>query len=117
MKTKEEIDKIIYNKFGMNAGYVADQFEKYNKDKNSVDEYWKVFFSSLNSDDNIPPKPVEDVPQKSDKKNAEPILLDGENIEQILGVGARIIENMESSLSNSNCYIFKSNFSKIAGRK
>ncbi len=49
MKTIEEIDKIIYDKFGMNAGYVADQFEKYNQDKNSVDDYWKLFFTSLNS--------------------------------------------------------------------
>ncbi|MCW8850365.1 MAG: 2-oxo acid dehydrogenase subunit E2, partial [Melioribacteraceae bacterium] len=98
MKTKEEIDKIIYNKFGMNAGYVADQFEKYNEDKNSVDDYWKVFFSSLNSDNSLQQKSIDVVTQKSDKKNIEPILSEGENIEQILGVGARIIENMESSL-------------------
>ena len=99
MKTKEEIDKIIYDKFGMNAGYVVDQFEKYNKDKNSVDDYWKLFFTSLNSDDNKPQKSAEVVSQKSEEKYVDQILSEGENIEPILGVGAKIIENMESSLA------------------
>jgi multifunctional 2-oxoglutarate metabolism enzyme len=99
MKTKEETDKLIYDKFGLNAGYVADQFEKYEKDNDSVDDYWREFFRNLTSHNKSSRKPNKDASQKSSKKNVDLSLAEGEEIEQILGVGARIIENMESSLA------------------
>ena len=99
MKTKEEIEKLLLDQFGLNAGFVSEIYEKYIEDNNSVSDYWKSFFKGLlsNGKNNI------DV-TKQKLKSAVPkeaALLDiaGDETEIITGVGAKIIENMEQSLS------------------
>ena len=44
---KNEIDQIIASEFGVNANYVADLFQQFEKNPQSVDEEWREFFDEL----------------------------------------------------------------------
>src|SRR5262249_9319985 len=44
---KNEIDQIIASEFGVNADYVADLFQQFEKNPQSVDEEWREFFDEL----------------------------------------------------------------------
>src|SRR5215813_3831422 len=44
---KDEIDQIIASEFGVNANYVADLFQQFEKNPQSVDEEWREFFDEL----------------------------------------------------------------------
>lgn len=97
MKKKEEIEKLIYEQFGLNSGYVSDQYEKYLKNKELVGDYWKGYFDKLLAKENLP-KESKPVTTKSKVHNI-PQAAKNENLELIAGVGAKIIENMENSLT------------------
>lgn len=50
MKTREEIQKYLYDQFGMNAGYVTDVFEQYESNPDTVSKYWRDYFNELLGD-------------------------------------------------------------------
>jgi 2-oxoglutarate dehydrogenase E1 component len=96
----------LFNHFGYNFGFVADLLEKYLENQSSVTEYWQNYFNQLTNNESgavIPPK-QEKVEQKvaSSVKVNKPIHsfeLSTEDVTQVItGIGAKIIENMESSL-------------------
>ncbi|MCB9209565.1 MAG: multifunctional oxoglutarate decarboxylase/oxoglutarate dehydrogenase thiamine pyrophosphate-binding subunit/dihydrolipoyllysine-residue succinyltransferase subunit [Ignavibacteriales bacterium] len=97
MKNKEQIEKIIHDHFGLNAGYVSEQYEEYIKDKNNVGDYWKSFFDDLLNNGKISENTNSKSPvtQKSEAKEQKV----DDNFEVIAGVGAKIIANMEASLT------------------
>lgn len=97
MKKKEEIEKLIFDQFGLNSGYVSDQYEKYLKNKEQVGDYWKGFFEKLLGNENGQKK-SKPITNKSIVQNI-PQVTKNENLELIAGVGAKIIENMENSLT------------------
>jgi 2-oxoglutarate dehydrogenase E1 component len=108
MKKNEEIQKHLYNQFGLNAGYVADIYTQFEKEPKSVSEFWQNYFNGL---DPITNKTKTQLAEQNIKLEAAPkpnlgetkitdIKLDSDDvIEPIVGVGARIIQNMEESLS------------------
>jgi len=95
--------KELFDHFGYNFGFAADLLEKYLEDNSSVSEYWQNYFNELTGSENKTPSngqskkttshPKRKIVSESYQINPEdePVL--------ISGVGARIIENMESSLS------------------
>ena len=95
---KEQIDKKIFDQFGLNSGYVSELYEKYLENNEVVSDYWRNYFETITKNGNvISPKIVS---QKSTVSSAvKKDTQDIENAELITGVGAKIIENMESSLS------------------
>ncbi|MBV6399514.1 MAG: multifunctional oxoglutarate decarboxylase/oxoglutarate dehydrogenase thiamine pyrophosphate-binding subunit/dihydrolipoyllysine-residue succinyltransferase subunit [Ignavibacteria bacterium] len=94
--------------FGVNTWFVLDLYKDYKKDPSSVTEKWKDFFKTLDiagveneyQERKIPTngetktQPVQQQPQP---KIYEPSK--DEELVLIKGVGARIIENMDNSLS------------------
>jgi 2-oxoglutarate decarboxylase len=44
---RNEIDRIIAAEFGVNASYVADLFQQFEKNPQSVDEEWREFFDEM----------------------------------------------------------------------
>ena len=107
MKSKDEIQKYLYNQFGLNAGYVVDNYEKYIQDSSSVSEYWQDYFIKLiegNKDVSFQNK-VRSQPPSEQKENSQrtelpTVTLSPEDkVKPIVGVGARIIQNMEESLT------------------
>lgn len=97
--------KELFNHFGYNFGFVSDLLEKYLEDHNSVSDYWKNYFDQLTgsnkSDNHI--KPEKSSPTK--KEITSPVVSDlfdispDDEIIPIVGVGAKIIENMTGSLT------------------
>ena len=51
MKTREDIEKILNNRFGLNTAFVFEIYENYLIDKNSVSDYWNDYFNNLSSND------------------------------------------------------------------
>ncbi len=106
MKRREDIQKYLYDQFGMNAGYVTDVFEQYESNPDTVSKYWRDYFSDLLDDKNRdmekpqtkPSIPTVDV-QSTKNVVQFPPLSEDDTAEPITGIGSRIIENMESSLS------------------
>jgi len=102
MKSQKEIEEIITKRFGLNSGYVIDQFEKYIEDENLVSDYWKTFFNDLDikKDGKNNRSKKADKTSISEKKNKpEHKTEENESPELIAGVKAKIIENMENSLT------------------
>jgi len=95
--------KELFNHFGYNFGFVSDLLDKYLEDKNSVSEYWQNYFDQLTSNgssnriiDKSSQKKKEILPNKvSENFDISP----DDEIVPIVGVGAKIIENMTGSLS------------------
>jgi len=113
MKEKEvtKYHKELFNHFGYNFGFVGDLLEKYLESRESVTEYWKNYFDQLTGSkgksarDNVNTAPdAEKAPEKP-KSAAKSVVTDSfeispqDEIINITGVGARIIENMNNSLS------------------
>ena len=100
MKTREEIEKILLDQFGLNAGFVSEIYEEYADNKNSVSDYWKSFFEELQSNGKKSVAIKRQEIKSSAPKKTVPVEIGGdEETEIITGVGAKIIENMEQSLS------------------
>ena len=98
----ENIQKIFYDQFGLNAGYVSDLYEKYTENHEHVSGYWQNYFQSLK---NIKAS-VEIFSKDEVIKNAENSY--PEDLEPISGVASKIIENMESSLTIPSATSFRS---------
>jgi len=80
--TKEQRDKIL--EFGVNKWYVTELLDEYIESPDKVPDEWKTFFKSINI-------------KKEIHKYPEPV--NGDKAVPIRGAGAKIIENMDSSLS------------------
>ncbi|MCF8242377.1 MAG: multifunctional oxoglutarate decarboxylase/oxoglutarate dehydrogenase thiamine pyrophosphate-binding subunit/dihydrolipoyllysine-residue succinyltransferase subunit [Melioribacteraceae bacterium] len=99
----------LFNHFGYNFGFVADLLDKFLQDKESVSDYWQNYFTNLLS--GVPPSKESDKAAKVDqpvKSKEKPKstkiqpsfeISPNDDLQLITGVGARIIENMDSSLS------------------
>lgn len=106
MKTREDIQKYLYDQFGMNAGYVTDVYEQYESNPETVSKYWKDYFDELlggktHTENKTKEKPAT---KKFESPGTKidiqfPSLSDDDVAEPITGIGSRIIENMESSLT------------------
>ncbi|HEX2867569.1 MAG TPA: multifunctional oxoglutarate decarboxylase/oxoglutarate dehydrogenase thiamine pyrophosphate-binding subunit/dihydrolipoyllysine-residue succinyltransferase subunit [Ignavibacteriales bacterium] len=116
--------EILFRQFGSNFWYVADLYDSFLNDKNSVSEYWQNYFSNLtgpkarqtgSAEARHAPEerqPELKQPSSSPRRAAEPPMrqtaaaaapppqaTDHESFQLITGVGARIIENMTGSLT------------------
>lgn len=95
--------KELFNHFGYNFGFVADILDKYLEDRESVSDYWKNYFDELTSDGNK--KNEQPEKGKTIKKPETPLVSQSFEISehdepvQVTGVGAKIIENMNNSLT------------------
>ena len=95
--------KELFNHFGYNFGFAADLLDKYLADNTSVSEYWMNYFDELTGNES------KESTKKDDNKKTTPLktkpiselyhINHEDKPEIITGVGSRIIENMESSLS------------------
>lgn len=97
--------KELFNHFGYNYGFVADLLEKYFDDPESVSEYWQSYFDELTSNGHAPSKEkTKSKKVKSKKETKSDIsqsfeISDEDEPQVISGIGAKIIENMNNSLS------------------
>ncbi|MDP4197770.1 MAG: 2-oxo acid dehydrogenase subunit E2, partial [Bacteroidota bacterium] len=109
-KLLDEGHKVLFDQFGYNFWYVADLYDRYKKDSNSVSEYWQNYFSDISE----AAESVEKTPQNGQKSGEireiidriekpkslnQTQFTDTEKPQKITGVGAKIIDNMISSLS------------------
>ncbi len=105
---EKEISKyhqILFNHFGYNYGFVADLLEKYFDNPSSVSDYWQNYFDELTGNES--PSKVENKNKKKDEQKVQSSLklspsfeISEEDEPQIIsGVGAKIIENMNNSLT------------------
>lgn len=98
--------KELFEHFGYNFGFVADLLERYLEDPESVSDYWQNYFSKLTNGEKSngkQPSSSKSKPKKKQSKKQElsdsfEISSDDE-LELITGVGAKIIENMDNSLT------------------
>lgn len=106
----EKFHDEIFEKFGINYGIVFDLLEKYLEDPDSVSEEWKKYLKSLIESKDINNKSIvikkenQTIKTEIQSKKEEPkesliAITDEDNPVPIVGVGARIIHNMEESLS------------------
>jgi len=95
--------KELFDHFGYNFGFAADLLEKYLEDNSSVSEYWQNYFNELTGSENKTPSNGQTkkiISQSKQKVVSESYQINPEDEPVVIaGVGARIIENMESSLS------------------
>ncbi|MGE5432065.1 MAG: multifunctional oxoglutarate decarboxylase/oxoglutarate dehydrogenase thiamine pyrophosphate-binding subunit/dihydrolipoyllysine-residue succinyltransferase subunit [Syntrophomonadaceae bacterium] len=109
--------EILFEQFGSNFWYVADLYDSYLNDKNSVSEFWQNYFNNLKTAEKSPaqkkPRTAIQEPVQTELKQPkqQPALKEPsrqtspppsgehENYQLITGVGARIIENMTGSLT------------------
>ena len=107
MKNKDDIQKYLYAQFGLNAGYVVDIYQNYTKDYSSVSEYWQDYFGKLfdldqksSNENKVERRPIVDLKKNIPNVESPAVTLSSEDkIKPIVGVGARIIQNMEESLT------------------
>jgi len=108
-KLIEKYHDEVFEKFGINYGLVFDLLEKYEENPDSISNEWKKYLEKLLNGDvkdesksgNVTQKPpamkvqvsAETASKIEEKQN------DQRNLELISGVGAKIIENMDTSLS------------------
>lgn len=98
--------KELFNHFGYNFGFVADLLDKYIEDNNSVPEYWQNYFRQLTGGKATPVTTVTTQKSAHGKKEVPATIVSDsfdiapeDQVVQITGVGAKIIENMTGSLS------------------
>lgn len=95
----------LFNHFGYNYGFVADLLEKYFENSNSVSEYWQNYFDDLTSGSQSKNEQTKTESKGSKNKSASLQLSPSFEISEedepqsITGVGAKIIENMNNSLT------------------
>ena len=109
-KYMEKFHDEIFEKFGINYGIVFDLLEKYLENPDNVSDEWKKYLTSLIESKAINNKPIvikkenQTIKTEIQSKKEEPkesliAITDEDNPVPIVGVGARIIRNMEESLS------------------
>src|SRR4030095_12591060 len=103
--TLEQQEKI--SEFGLNTWYVLELLGEYKKNPDSVSDNWKTLFNELNLTTNgnktlatqkVQASTTNGQSQLQQQINM-PLPVEGEEAQIIKGVGAKIIENMTSSLT------------------
>ncbi|MBV6477468.1 MAG: Multifunctional 2-oxoglutarate metabolism enzyme [Ignavibacteria bacterium] len=108
--TAEQQEKI--SEFGVNTWYVLELLSDYKLNPDSVSENWKTLFNELNIKENgTNIKPAADQ-NKNYSQNVQqavqmPMPSEGEDAQIIRGVGAKIIDNMNSSLTIPTATTFR----------
>ncbi|MEO6694069.1 MAG: multifunctional oxoglutarate decarboxylase/oxoglutarate dehydrogenase thiamine pyrophosphate-binding subunit/dihydrolipoyllysine-residue succinyltransferase subunit [Ignavibacteria bacterium] len=111
--TSEQQEKI--SEFGLNTWYVLELLGDYKKDPESVSENWKDLFKDLNLTSNGN-KSASQITSNSNVKNNNgyqtasfnmPLPAEGEEAQIIRGVGAKVIENMNASLTIPTATTFR----------
>ncbi|MGE5399149.1 MAG: multifunctional oxoglutarate decarboxylase/oxoglutarate dehydrogenase thiamine pyrophosphate-binding subunit/dihydrolipoyllysine-residue succinyltransferase subunit [Ignavibacteriales bacterium] len=109
-KNISEGHEILFDQFGYNFWYVADLYDRFLTDKNSVSEYWQNFFGNLSALQKMQ-QPADAIPGKTAEVRQAPTVREtgiparasftegSEKYQLITGVGVKIIENMVSSLT------------------
>ncbi len=101
------------SEFGVNTWYVLDLLDAYKKDPTSVNEKWNSFFKELDIDSlsytqngqserNIPSSNGKTTFAETQKPQSTinfPKPLENETVTHLRGVGAKIVENMNGSLT------------------
>ncbi len=105
----EQQEKI--SEFGLNTWYVLELLDEYQKDPSSVSDNWKTLFKELNLTNNgkkiaSGTKPSAGNGQATPQLNI-PQPTGNEQSEVIRGVGAKIIENMNASLTIPTATTFR----------
>lgn len=109
--TTEQQEKI--SEFGLNTWYVLELLDEYNSNPDSVSDNWKDLFKNLNLASNGKNKKRESKQQQLTSSSANqnfvtmPLPAEGEEAAVIRGVGAKVIENMNSSLSVPTATTFR----------
>ncbi|MEP7146339.1 MAG: multifunctional oxoglutarate decarboxylase/oxoglutarate dehydrogenase thiamine pyrophosphate-binding subunit/dihydrolipoyllysine-residue succinyltransferase subunit [bacterium] len=116
--TLEQQEKI--SEFGVNTWYVLELLSDYKKDPESVSDTWKTLFKELNlangnsspTKQNIPTNTANTNGHKQTQIHSQPqismpIPAEGEEAQVIRGVGAKIIENMNTSLTIPTATTFR----------
>lgn len=109
--TTEQQEKI--SEFGLNTWYVLELLGQYNNDHDSVSDNWKELFRTLDLNANGNNKKDKTKQQTSSAANTYqsnftmPLPAEGEEASVIRGVGAKVIENMNSSLSVPTATTFR----------
>lgn len=104
-KEVSKYHEVLFNHFGYNYGFVADLLEKYFDNPSSVSDYWQNYFNELTGNGysgNEKPKAKKTKSHKSGSAlQLSPSFEISEEDEPqlITGVGAKIIENMNNSLT------------------
>ncbi len=108
MKEKNISDyhKELFDHFGYNYGFVADLLEKYFEDPTSLSEYWQNYFGNLTAGNGEAAKQVKQnsTPRKATIKKEKPVassfeISDDDEAQLVTGISAKIIENMDNSLT------------------
>lgn len=96
--------KELFNHFGYNFGFVSDLLDKYLEDNNSVSDYWKNYFDRLTGDNKSNNNMDFDKSSKKKETTAQVVsetfdISPDDEVIPIVGVGAKIIDNMTGSLA------------------
>src|SRR4030095_3005037 len=111
--TLEQQEKI--SEFGLNTWYVLELLGEYKKNPDSVSDNWKTLFNELNLTTNgnktlatqkVQASTTNGQSQLQQQINM-PLPVEGEEAQIIKGVGAKIIENMNSSLTIPTATTFR----------
>ncbi|MDZ4713580.1 MAG: multifunctional oxoglutarate decarboxylase/oxoglutarate dehydrogenase thiamine pyrophosphate-binding subunit/dihydrolipoyllysine-residue succinyltransferase subunit [bacterium] len=114
--TAEQQEKI--SEFGVNTWYVLELLSDYKNDPASVSDTWKNLFKELNLINGNGAGTLPKVPTQTKEANGEPQIRvqsqlimpapgEGEETNIIRGVGAKIIENMNNSLTIPTATTFR----------
>lgn len=108
--TAEQQEKI--SEFGVNTWYVLELLDKYKINPDSVSDNWKSLFEELNFKENgnksKPTSKFNNTSELSVQSGIQlPLPAEGEEAQIIRGVGAKIIDNMNSSLSIPTATTFR----------
>ncbi len=109
----EQQEKI--SEFGLNTWYVLELLDEYQKDPASVSDNWKELFSTLNLTGNgskvVPAIKTRETAQRSNGQIqpvvSMPLPAGAEQADVIRGVGAKIIDNMNASLTIPTATTFR----------
>ena len=111
------IAEYINENFGANASYVEGLYDRYQSDKNLVDESWRTYFDDLTNGKDVQTsaKPAEEKSAAKEKSNGaatakketvkaaeskkETSVSEGTEAKPLTGVSKVIVENMEESLT------------------
>ncbi len=114
--THEQQEKI--SEFGVNTWYVLELLGDYKKDPDSVSDNWKQLFKELNLNAGNGSAVTKKTQDSSSTINAKsqtlsqnqismPIRSEGEEAQVIRGIGAKVIENMNNSLTVPTATTFR----------
>ena len=110
--TAEQQEKI--SEFGVNTWYVLELLGQYKSDPDSVSDKWKELFKDLKLNSKNGNQTVYKSDSQTESKNNSPVsnLImpppgEGEEAQVIRGVSAKIIENMNSSLTVPTATTFR----------